>query len=498
MTILWDVWEEIWEWVPVLLVVGNFLILVSSLIWVLMTKTDSTSAVAWCLVILLVPFLGALLFVLFGYQHVHRPLKRKRRHKQHYRRSAAAAVKEPGAEQPTDQVDWGESLVGSMQRLADRLGASPVTTGNQVDFYHDGLIAFDAMLEAIGAAKHHIHLEFFIFQPDELGERFLQALAAKARAGVEVRLLYDAMGSHSLPWRLLQPLAQATGKVSVFLPINPLRRRLQVNMRNHRKILVVDGTVAFVGGLNIGDEYMGKNAYFGYWRDTHLRLRGPAVTYVQAVFCEDWDFAAEENLRDAEGALAGCSYFETAPAEGQYAVQVIDSGPDRDLKGIREIYFAAILKARRRLWIASPYFVPDSGILDALRLAAYMGVDVRFLGQFKPDKWLPQLAAQYYWAKMLDVGVKVYQYSRGMMHSKVVIVDDDWASVGSANLDNRSLHLNFELNCLIYSQQAVSNLADAFLTDLHYSIKLEQHAYHKRPFANRLLENACRLLSPVL
>ena len=199
------------------------------------------------------------------------------------------------------------------------------------------------------------------------------------------------------------------------------------------------------------------------------------------------------------------NYFATGPVtsgqatqEDTFPVQVIESGPDRDLKGIREMYFAGILQARKRVWIASPYFVPDPGILDALRLAAYLGVDVRFLGQFQPDKWLPQFAAQYYWTDMLKVGVKIYQYTRGMMHSKVVLIDDSWASVGSANLDNRSLHLNFELNCLIYSQRAVAKLAAAFERDLEDSILLDSAVYSRRPLANRLLENACRLMSPVL
>jgi cardiolipin synthase len=177
---------------------------------------------------------------------------------------------------------------------------------------------------------------------------------------------------------------------------------------------------------------------------------------------------------------------------------VIDSGPDRDLKSIREMYHAAILNARRRVWIASPYFVPDAGLRDALRLAGYQGIDVRFLGQHRPDKMIPQYAARYYWAEVLAAGVKVYQYTRGMMHAKVVLVDDDWASVGTANLDNRSLHLNFEVNCLMYSRQAVAELEAQFERDLATAIRLECDVYARRPFAGRLLENACRLLSPVL
>jgi cardiolipin synthase len=261
---------------------------------------------------------------------------------------------------------------------------------------------------------------------------------------------------------------------------------------------VVDGTVAFVGGLNIGDEYVGKVPRFGFWRDTHFRLEGPVVRDLQRLFVEDWDFAAGEYLTDPPDAEPGRSYFQTGPGKGEESVQVVESGPDRDLKPIREVYFAAILSARKRLWIASPYFVPDAGLRDALRLAGHLGVDVRLLGQFHPDKWIPLYAARYYWAEMLEAGVKVYQYTRGMLHSKVMLVDGRWASVGTANLDNRSLHLNFEVNCLFYSAGAVADLEAAFLRDLSNSVRLDREVYRRRPFPGRLLENACRLLSPIL
>ena len=499
MSWLLDLWDEFLHWLPVLVALSGFVVTGAFVTWVLMTKRNSTSAVAWLLVIIFLPFLGPVLFVLFGYQHVSRPLQRKRRHKSRYalppyphghESMSGSFTKVPA--QPTGEL----SVAQRLNLLANRFGAYPLTVGNYVDFYFDGPPAFEAMLEAIRGARHHIHVEFFIFHADIIGTQFLMALTEKAHQGVEVRLLYDAMGSHNLSRRSLDALRAAGGKTSVFLPINLLRRRFQVNMRNHRKILVVDGEIAFVGGLNVGDEYLGRNPFFGYWRDTHLRLRGPAVGDLQRVFAEDWDFAAGEPLIDLSGQEP--RYFKIKDAGGPYPVQVIESGPDRDLKAIREMYFAAVLKARERVWIASPYFVPDPGMLDALRLAAHLGVDVRFLGQFHPDKWIPQFAARYYWNEVLAAGVKVYQYAKGMMHSKVVLVDGQWASVGTANLDNRSLYLNFEVNCMIYSPAAVSILEEAFRRDLQDSIRVDRGVFARRPFAARLLENACRLLSPIL
>jgi cardiolipin synthase len=481
------------SWLHELIVQLTVLVSVVSMVvtipWILMTKKESTSAVAWCLLVFFLPTLGALLFILFGYQHVARPLKRKRRHNKTFRRDQPeephSAV--PGAK-PTAEPD--ESWQG-MGPLAQRFGAFPATTGNRVTLYHDGRSAFDAMSDAMEAARHHIHLEYFIFQPDDTGRRVLDLLARKARQGVEVRLLYDAMGSRRLHRRTLQPLHAAGARCSVFLPINPLRRRIQVNMRNHRKILVIDGQTAFTGGLNIGDEYLGLVPRFGFWRDTHLQVRGPAVAGLQRVFIEDWDFAADENLKET-------AYFPDAASDGSHGVQVIHSGPDQELNSIREVYFAAILRARKRLWIASPYFVPDAGIRDALCLAGFQGVDVRVLCQCHPDKWIPLFAGRYYWDEVLKADVKVYQYTCGMMHSKVILVDGEWASVGSANLDNRSLHLNFEVNCLINAPELVSQLETAFRNDLRAAIQLDSEVFARRPLAGRVVENACRLLSPIL
>jgi cardiolipin synthase len=493
-------WWRIFEQWELLTTVGTLLgplLTVASVAFVLVTKRNPTSAVAWCLFIFFLPLIGPFFFFLFGYQHVYRPLSRKRRHKKFFQRKHFPARPDTTSGPPEPQgtaVDTSGVASASWQdlhNLAQRLGAFPAMSGNHMALYHHGEPAFDAMLEAIRSARHHIHLETFIFQPDDLGRVFLDALAQKAREGVEVRLLYDAMGSHRLHRNLLQPLRAAGGKCCFFLPLNPFRRRIQVNMRNHRKILVIDGEVGFIGGLNIGDEYLSKSRRFGFWRDTHLKLEGPAVAGLQRVFAEDWDFAAVEDLQDRR-------YFPVPVARGPLRVQVVESGPDREQKAIREIYFAAILRARQRVWIASPYFVPDEGLLDAIRLAGYLGVDVRLLGLFHPDKWIPFFAGRYYWKDVLDAGVKVYQYTKGMMHSKVILVDGEWASIGTANLDIRSLHLNFEVNCLVHSADVVAELEEAFRHDLTTAIRLDRHVFSRRPFAGRLLDNACRLLSPVL
>jgi cardiolipin synthase len=470
-------WQDITGWLVLLEVV----LTVGTLVAVMHLKREPMSAIAWSLTVLLVPFLGALLFLVFGYQTIHRRLvQRKQRGKAYKQFTSRADGTSAGVPDP-----WAV-----LARLGHIGGGFPVTSGNAVTLYHDGAAAFEAMIGAIERAEHHVHVQFFIFRSDDLGKRFIDALCACARRKVEVRLLVDSVGSYNLPSRLLRRLKNEGGKVASFLPLlNPFR----INLRNHRKILVVDGRIGFAGGLNVGDEYLGLKPKFGYWRDTHFRLEGPAVEGLQHTLLEDWYFTTSE-------AVKGELYFPApkAGAPGTVLAQVVASGPDSDFKAIRETYVAAILRARERVWIASPYFVPDAGLRDALLLAAYSGVDVRLLGLFRPDKWLPFLAARYYWTDMLAAGVKVYQYTRGMMHSKFVLVDGEWASVGSANADNRSLFLNFELNCQFFDAAVVHELEDAYLKDLEWSVRLNPDQYAGRPLLGRLAENACRLFSPVL
>lgn len=468
-----------WQDITGAIVLLEVLITLSTLVAVMHFKREPMSAIAWSLTVLLVPFFGAFLFFVFGYQTVHRRLMRRRTRSSAYKKFTGRAR---GASAGVPQR-WDV-----LARLGHHGDGFPVTGGNAVTLYHEGADAFDAMIEAVERAEHHVHLQFFIFRSDGLGQRFIDALCRCARREVEVRLLIDSVGSYNLPSRLLRCLKRDGGRVASFLPIiNPLR----VNLRNHRKILVVDGHTGFAGGLNVGDEYVGKHPKFGYWRDTHFRVEGPAVEGLQHTFLEDWYFTTTE-------AVKGGLYFPPPRAVGATLAQVVASGPDADFKAIRETYVAAILRARERVWIASPYFVPDAGLRDALLLAARSGLDVRFLGLHRPDKWLPFLAARYYYPDMLAAGVKVYQYARGMMHSKYVLVDGEWASVGSANTDNRSLFLNFELNCQFFDADVVRDLEDAFLKDLEWSVRIDPAVYATRPLVARLAENACRLFSPVL
>jgi cardiolipin synthase len=474
----------VFEYWPHLTVLGtlNVLALLVVIPYVLLTKKEPAIAVAWVLFVLLVPLIGSLIFWGFGYNYLLNRVKHRRRQLPLIRQ------RQVDSKSPPDDAPVGETEAARMARL---FHAFPARGGNAVTLYHETADAYAALLSAAESARQHLHVEFFILRADETGLRFLDVLTRKAKEGVRVRLLYDAMGSVHLRERALAPLRAAGGQVFAFLPLNPWRSRVQFNLRNHRKILVVDGRVGFTGGMNIGDEYLGKGGKFGWWRDTFLRLEGPSVADLQRIFCEDWEFAVRETLDDREC----CPPLADA---GNETVQVASSGPDQEVNTLREVYFMAFLAARERLWVASPYTVPDAGLSDALRVARRRGVDVRILTIARPDHLVSFYAGKSYWTDLLDLGVKVYLYTKGMMHSKLILMDGRWASVGSANLDNRSLRLNFEAGCLLHSPTLVADLEAAFLRDLEVSRALDPDEYGRRSPLARAAENACRLLSPVL
>jgi cardiolipin synthase len=457
----------------------------ATIIWILNIKRESLSAMSWCLTVLVLPLIGAMLFILFGYQSIHRPIRRKRFHARQFRSRAPGVVEIVDRDAPIPE-GWS-----GIATLAQRLGADPATGGHRVQQFHEVSQAYDELLAEFAKAKHHIHLEMFIFRPDESGKRFMQLLAEKVKQGVEVRLLFDGVGSWNLSRSVIRILRDAGGKVAAFLPLSLIRRKFQINLRNHRKIAIVDGRIGYTGGANIGDEYLGKHPFFGGWRDSWIRIEGPAVASMQKVFLEDWDFATDEDV-------IGEAYFPLPTVQGDATVQIAWSGPDQELKTIREILFAGITRARKRIWLASPYFVPDAALLDVLCLAARSGVDVRLLLPYRPDKWIPFLAAKFYWQFVLPSGVKIYQYTAGFMHAKNLLIDDRWSSIGSANFDNRSLLLNFELNAFIESLAVAQELEAAFLHDFSRSIRLNPTEFEKRPFIGRIVENACRLFSPIL
>jgi cardiolipin synthase A/B len=374
-------------------------------------------------------------------------------------------------------------------RAFETLAGQRVLSGNATKLLIDGPAAFDDIFAAIDAAKDYILVQFYTFRDDILGRDMARHLAARAKAGVRVHVLYDGIGSVGLPGAYVADLRAAGVQILNVHAERRSRNRFQINFRNHRKILIVDGQTGYLGGLNVGDEYMGRSARFGHWRDTELRIDGPAVAELQFAFAEDWLWAS--------GAVLDLGWQPAPQAEGCDAL-ILGSGPADKLE-TGSLYFCnAINAARDRLWIASPYFVPDVDILSALKLAALSGVDVRLLVPDLRDHWLVWLAAFSYFDEVRRVGVKIYRYGDGFMHSKVILVDDWMASVGSINLDNRSCRLNFEVTALVMDDGFAAEVATMLETDFDRS-ELYETAFRDIPHRLiRLASPFARLFAPIL
>jgi cardiolipin synthase len=464
--------------------VGIVLVLIPR---VVVQRRESAATLAWVLVILLVPLLGALLYAVLGVQRLHRRRTRRRRARQ---RLDAASVGIRGAIARFNLGAPGARLL-ALGRLARGFCVDPeeTTAGNAVTVFHDGEAAFQALCAAIRTATRYVHLEYYIFQGDETGRLLLEVLTERARAGIEVRLLVDAVGAWGLPQSAVAPLIEAGGAFARFLPVAIFSRPFSLNLRNHRKIVVIDGEIAFTGGMNIGNEYRSRDPSIGHWRDTHAQVRGPASLRLQEIFAEDWHFATGENC-------LGERYWPRAMPEGEVLVEVVESGPDRTAETIYRRLFVAITRAEHRVWLTTPYFIPDRAILVALITAAQRGVDVRLLLPGWSDHRFVLFAGRAQYAPLLEAGVKIHEYGRGMLHAKTMVVDETWVTIGSANMDRRSFHLNWEANLIFLDAALNAAMAERFLHDLAHASPVTSP--YNPPLLQRLGESAAILLAPLL
>ncbi len=373
-------------------------------------------------------------------------------------------------------------------KAAEILGGLPFTRGNELELLIDGEETFEALFHSIASAKEYLLVNFFIVKNDKVGQRFKNALIGRAKAGVRVYFLYDEIGSHKLSRCYLREMEAAGISHYSFGANRHWWSRFQINFRNPRKILVVDGKEAFIGGINVGDEYLGRDQRFGAWRDTHLKLKGPSVQAIQLVFIEDWNWAADE--------VPDLNWSGQAETADQVAA-IIPTGPADPADSWQLVVAEAANTARERLWIASPYFVPDDGVLTALQTAAIRGVDVRILIPEKADHLLVWLSAFTYFEQTIPFGVKLFRYKRGFLHQKVMLVDDRLACVGTANLDNRSFRLNFEISAFSPDPAFVDEVTHMLEIDFHHSSPVAVEDFTKASFPFRLACRAARLMAPV-
>jgi cardiolipin synthase A/B len=343
-------------------------------------------------------------------------------------------------------------------------------------------------------ARNYIHVQYYIIRNDELWQEIEEVLVRKARQGVEVRVLFDSMGCRGMRNSDWVRLEKAGIEVAEFFPAIFGQLQLRVNYRNHRKIVVIDGRIGFVGGFNIGREYVGKDKKFGYWRDTHICIEGSAVTSLAVRFVLDWNYAAKENLFLEDRLFEIPTYIRN----GRDPIQIISSGPDSRSQEIRDNYLRLIHMARKSIYIQTPYFIPDDDIADALVIAAKSGIDVRIMIPCKPDHPFVYWATYSYLGEMIEAGARCYTYDNGFLHAKCMCVDGLVSCMGTANMDIRSFSLNFEVNAVIYSARTTERLMEAFENDITKSTLVTRKKYEQRSLLIRIKEQFCRLLSPVL
>ena len=469
----------------VLSVLGYLLTLWLLPVVLLTRKRESVATVAWVMALVTMPYLGAFLFLVFGINRVGRRVE-----------SRLAAIRNVSRSVPqlAGHHHLSESRLNETQRelwqLAERVAGTRATVGNRVQLLTNARLTFEEIAAAIDSARSSIHLEYYIWQPDRLGTELRNRLIAKAKQGVQVRFLYDAIGSSRLTHQFLQAMRDAGVRVATFVPGQSLRERWSINLRSHRKIVIVDGQVGFTGGMNVGDEYLGRDPFFGEWRDTHLSLRGPSVIQLQEVFAIDWHYATGEDLP--------VDSFRTPVENGHVLAQVLAGGPDNEDEVFHLLIFAAINRAKNHITLATSYFVPTSPLVSALESAALRGVTTRILLSGSRTYWATLNAGRSYYDSLLRAGVEIYEYQAGQLHSKTLTIDGCWSLVGTPNCDSRSLCLNFEVGVVLYDVGLAEQLDHDFDRDLLNARRIIPLEWAQRSMIARLRENVCRMFSPVL
>ncbi|MBQ9766295.1 MAG: cardiolipin synthase [Lachnospiraceae bacterium] len=476
--------EVIWK----VIMITNFFI---AGLLVFLQRREPRTVWAWLLVLFFMPWVGFVLYFLVGRDYFW---DKKFRTKELRKEMQTRAYK-----QERDILDKG-TLASEAYEYRDlilynlRSGYAAYTGNNDIEVYTDGNVKFEELIKAIDKAEIYIFIQYYVIRNDDLFARICKHLVRKVEEGVEVRILYDSLGGGIVPGRVWKEIEKKGIITNEFYAPILKKVYLRVNYRNHRKIVVIDGKFGFVGGFNIGEEYLGKNKKFGYWRDTHLKITGGAVEGLLLRFILDWNYTAKEKMR-AENYKPDDAVKEDYSGAG---MQIVTSGPDAGYEQIRDNYLRLINKAKKNIYIQTPYFVPDEAVFNALKIAACSGIDVRLMIPCKPDHPFVYWASYSYVGELLRAGMRCYLYGNGFLHAKTVMVDGEVASVGTANMDIRSFRLNFEINAMIYDGRTVRKLEEIFLADMKKSVELTSHDYITRRLNIRIKEQVSRLLAPLL
>ena len=485
------------EWPPsfsTITTVGTVLITLQAIfiaIGIVTERRHPSSKLAWVLVLILVPLLGLVLYVLFGRL---RPAMRTRARREANIVFAERVLAVGGDGHGLAPIEELPPPLRAVANLTRRTSGAHLSGGNSVDILSSGFSKFAALRAAIEQASEYVHMEYYVIRADRTGQSIRDALADALGRGVQVRLMLDGAGCYHLPDSFLAPLREAGAQLATFLPIRFPFLTERRDFRNHRKLVVIDGREAFLGGMNIGDEYSG----YGHdeslpppWRDTHAHVTGPCVAGLEEVFAEDWFHATRQPFIRPDPAG-----WESSP--GDQVVQVVASGPDRYWPTFQQVAFNVIAAATKRVNITTPYFIPDASILMALQTAALGGVAVRLLVPARPNYPLLGAAQRSYYEELLNAGVRIYEYQPGMIHAKTLVVDDQYSLIGSANLDIRSFRLNYELGLSVIGESCVERLNEDFENDRSHSRRVTRASVRRRGRVRRFGYSAAQLASPLL
>ncbi len=484
-----DIISMIWNWI----IENTFYInIILGMTIVFFQRRDPTSVWAWLLLLYFIPILGFLLYLVIG--HDYRKTKMFRTKEIEDELNAAIKMQEDIIRKREMELDEEHKEYSDLVLYNLETSSAIYSRNNSVKIFIDGNEKFNDLISEMKKAKKFIHIQYYIMSKGELLDRIIDVLEKKVKEGVEVRVLYDGMGGRFISKKNIRRMRSAGIKVGVFFPPILGKLNLRFNYRNHRKIVVIDGKVGYVGGFNVGEEYLGRKKKFGYWRDTHLKISGDAVLDLQIRFVLDWNYATKENLFKDEEYFEKCIHNKA----GNSGLQIISSGPDSKREEIRDNYLRLINKAKKSIYIQTPYFIPDEPVLQALSIAAMSGIDVKLMIPCKPDHPFVYWITYSYAGDLLESGARVYCYDNGFLHAKGMVVDGIVSSYGTANMDMRSFALNFEVNAVIYDRILSEQLEKIFLKDLEKCSELTKYNYDRRSFSIRIKEQVSRLLAPLM
>ncbi|WP_160689363.1 cardiolipin synthase [Clostridium sp. C2-6-12] len=472
----------------VLIVVTLFLNILFSLSLIFIERKDPTTTWAWLLILLVLPGIGFIIYIILGQNLSRQKIFKEKIRVDEYKRKNTNENYDSDA--PIH--DGGERFVDLRNMNFNHSGAK-YTTNNNIKVYINGEDKFKQLIDDIKNAKRYIHIEYYIFKNDMLGKEIIKELTKKAEEGLEVRMLVDSMGSRKLTKKAIEKYLEAGGKFSLFFPGIVPHINTRINYRNHRKIVVIDGEYGYLGGFNVGAEYISQDPEVGFWRDTHVRIEGEAVDDLNERFLLDWCHAADEEIEDYSKYSSN-----TNKNVGDVGIQIVTSGPDHKEQYIRNAYIKLINNAKENVYLETPYLVPDSPILESLKISALSGVDVRIIIPGKPDHFFMQWAASSYIGELLEAGIKIYNYQNGFIHAKTIVADSKVMSIGTANMDIRSFKLNFEVNAFIFDDRIAQEGEAQFIRDMNNSKEMTKEIYKNRSITIRIKESIIRLLSPIL